>query len=113
MAVLATFPATFGFPFVPTSGQIVNTYPAGPNCTDPGALGSTDARWNCTTLDNPNPHDPWVGAVTRANTVKLNEPPTVGVPLIVPLPAPTDDDVAAHDRAGLDPSTALRVLGTR
>lgn len=59
-------PATFGFPFAPTSQQIVNTYPAGPNCTNPGALGSTDARWNCTTLDDPNPHDPWVGTVTRA-----------------------------------------------
>ncbi len=59
-------PATFGFTFQPTNQQIVNTYPAGPNCTNPGALGATDAHWNCTTLDNPNPHDPWVGTVTRA-----------------------------------------------
>ena len=60
-------PATFGFPFAPPSGVLNNTFPAGPNCTNPGALGPpSPAHWNCTSLDNPNPYDPWVGTVTRA-----------------------------------------------
>lgn len=60
-------PATFGFPFVATSGVLSNTYPTGPNCTVPGALGGANpAHWNCTTLTNPNANDPWVGTITRA-----------------------------------------------
>lgn len=60
-------PATFGFPFAPASQVVTNAFPAAPNCTAPGALGApSPAQWNCTTLDNPNPHDPWVGTVTRA-----------------------------------------------
>jgi len=60
-------PATFGFPFVPTSGVLNNTFPAGPNCTNPDVLGPpSPAQWNCTSLDSPNPNDPWVGTITRA-----------------------------------------------
>jgi catecholate siderophore receptor len=60
-------PATFGFPFVPTSGVLSNTFPAGPNCTNPGALGApSPAQFNCTSLNNPNAHDPWVGTVARS-----------------------------------------------
>ncbi len=60
-------PSTFGFPFVPASGLLNNTLPAGPNCVNPGALGApSPAQFNCTTLDNPDPFDPWVGTVTRS-----------------------------------------------
>ena len=62
-------PATFGFPFVATSGVLNNTFPAGPNCTNPGALGPpSPAQWNCTSLDNPNQNDAWVG--TAPETLK-------------------------------------------
>src|SRR5262249_35854909 len=60
-------PATFGYPFVPTSGVVSNTLPTTPNCSNPGAFGPpSPAQWNCTTLSDPNPHDPWVGTVTRS-----------------------------------------------
>jgi catecholate siderophore receptor len=33
------------------------------SCSAPGAVGAP-SNYNCTTLDNPNPHDPWVGTIT-------------------------------------------------
>ncbi|HVY66373.1 MAG TPA: TonB-dependent receptor [Gammaproteobacteria bacterium] len=36
------------------------------SCSAPGALAAS--AFNCTTLDNPNPYDPWVGTITRSAT---------------------------------------------
>jgi catecholate siderophore receptor len=33
------------------------------SCSAPGAVGATSS-YNCTTLDNPNPYDPWMGAIS-------------------------------------------------
>jgi catecholate siderophore receptor len=35
------------------------------SCSAPGAVGAA-SNYNCTTLENPNPNDPWVGTVTRS-----------------------------------------------
>lgn len=37
------------------------------SCSRPGTVGAP-SNYNCTTLDNPNPHDPWVGTITRSTT---------------------------------------------
>lgn len=41
------------------------TVSIGTACSNPTLTGAASA-YNCTTLDNPNPHDPWVGNVARA-----------------------------------------------
>jgi catecholate siderophore receptor len=37
------------------------------SCSRPGTLGAPSA-YNCTTVDNPNPHDPWTGTITQSPT---------------------------------------------
>lgn len=52
-------PATPGAPAVGTNVSV------GTACSLPGNQGAAGS-YNCTTLDNPNPYDPWVGSVARA-----------------------------------------------
>ena len=52
-------PATPGAPAVGTNVSV------GTACSNPALVGAPSA-YNCTTLDNPNPHDPWVGTIARA-----------------------------------------------
>lgn len=52
-------PATPGAPATGTTVTI------GTACSLPANQGAAGS-YNCTTLDNPNPHDPWVGSVVRA-----------------------------------------------
>ena len=52
-------PATPGTPAVGTNASV------GTTCSNPAFVGAPSA-YNCTTLDNPNPHDPWVGSIARA-----------------------------------------------
>ncbi len=52
-------PATPGAPAVGTNVTV------GTACSLPGNQGALGS-YNCTTLDNPNPHDPWVGSIARA-----------------------------------------------
>ncbi|MCH1919595.1 TonB-dependent siderophore receptor [Shewanella sp. A3A] len=46
-----------------------------------GAGCSADmlANYNCTSLDNPNPHDPWVGTITASTTPSVTETDTRSV----------------------------------
>ena len=37
------------------------------SCSAPGAVGAA-SNYSCTTLANPNPHDPWVGTITQSTT---------------------------------------------
>ena len=37
------------------------------SCSAPGAVGAT-SNYNCTTIDNPNPYDPWTGAISQSTT---------------------------------------------
>jgi catecholate siderophore receptor len=52
--------ATAGF--APVSGTLVN---GTAGCANPARLGAAFG-YNCTTLANPNPNDPWIGTVTRS-----------------------------------------------
>lgn len=52
-------PATPGSPAVGTNVSV------GTACSLAGNQGAAGS-YNCTTLDNPNPYDPWVGSVARA-----------------------------------------------
>ena len=45
------------------SGNAV-TQPAS-SCSAPGAVGPASS-YNCTTLENPNPHDPWTGTIAKS-----------------------------------------------
>jgi catecholate siderophore receptor len=54
----------FNQPYVVTTtfaGNAVTAFPT--SCSAPGAVGAT-SLYNCTTLDNPNPYDPWTGAIS-------------------------------------------------
>jgi catecholate siderophore receptor len=42
------------------------------SCSAPGAVGAS-SNYNCTTLDNPNPHDPWTGTITPSDNVTIAE----------------------------------------
>lgn len=50
-----------------TTGTIVSTAYSASNlgCSSASRLGATYG-YNCTTLDNPNPNDPWIGTVRRS-----------------------------------------------
>ncbi len=48
------------------------------SCSAPGALGSA-SNFNCTTLANPNPHDPWTGAITPSLSATTAETDTRSV----------------------------------
>jgi len=45
------------------------------SCSAPGAAGAA-SNYNCTTLDNPNPHDPWTGAITPSGSATRAETDT-------------------------------------
>ena len=48
------------------------------SCSAPGAVGAT-SLYNCTTLDNPNPHDPWTGTITQSTQPTLVQTDTRSV----------------------------------
>ena len=52
-------PATPGAPAVGTNVSV------GTTCSNPALVGAASS-YNCTTLDNPNPNDPWVGSIAHA-----------------------------------------------
>jgi catecholate siderophore receptor len=45
------------------------------SCSAPGAVGPA-SNYNCTTLANPNPHDPWTGTITKSANVTRAETDT-------------------------------------
>jgi catecholate siderophore receptor len=47
------------------AGNAVTAFPS--SCSAPGAVGAT-SFYSCTTLDNPNPYDPWTGAITPSSS---------------------------------------------
>lgn len=56
----------FNQPYVVATTFTGNAVTAFPNsCSAPGVVGAPSA-YNCTTLDNPNPYDPWTGAITAS-----------------------------------------------
>ncbi|MGH8195183.1 MAG: TonB-dependent receptor [Woeseiaceae bacterium] len=42
------------------------------SCSVPGSLGAA-SNFNCTTLANPNPHDPWTGTITPSDEETIAE----------------------------------------
>ena len=50
----------------------------GNSCSVPGAVGAT-SNYSCTTLENPNPHDPWSGSITPSDSATIAETDTVSV----------------------------------
>ncbi len=42
------------------------------SCSVPGVVGAP-SNYNCTTLDNPNPHDPWTGTIEPASSATRAE----------------------------------------
>jgi len=55
-------------PYVVTStfgGNAATAIPT--SCSAPGAVGAA-SLYNCTTLDNPDPNDPWAGTITASTT---------------------------------------------
>ena len=48
------------------------------SCSAPGAVGAA-SLYNCTTLDNPNPHDPWTGTITQSTQPTLVQTDTHSV----------------------------------
>jgi catecholate siderophore receptor len=55
-------------PYVVTTtfgGNAVSAFPG--SCSAPGAVGVASS-FNCTTVDDPNPYDPWVGTITASAT---------------------------------------------
>jgi catecholate siderophore receptor len=46
------------------------------SCSAPGTLGAA-SNYGCTTLDNPNPHDPWTGSITPSPSATTAETDTV------------------------------------
>jgi catecholate siderophore receptor len=45
------------------------------SCSAPGAVGAA-ANYSCTTLANPDPHDPWTGTITPSDSITLAETDT-------------------------------------
>jgi catecholate siderophore receptor len=70
--VEATQEGMFNRPYVVTTtfaGNAVTAFST--SCSAPGAVAASG--YNCTTLDNPNPYDPWTGAITAsASTTDVN-----------------------------------------
>ena len=48
------------------------------SCSAPGAVGAA-SNYNCTTLANPNPHDPWTGTITPSDTATFAEADTTSI----------------------------------
>jgi catecholate siderophore receptor len=48
------------------------------SCSAPGAVGAA-SLYNCTTLDSPNPHDPWTGTITQSTQPTLVQTDTRSV----------------------------------
>lgn len=48
------------------------------SCSAPGAIGAASS-YNCTTLENPNPHDPWVGTIAPSDSATIAETDTWSV----------------------------------
>src|SRR5690606_33238503 len=48
------------------------------SCSAPGTLGAA-SNYNCTSLDNPNPHDPWSGSITANDSATIAHTDTVSV----------------------------------
>ncbi|MEX2124752.1 MAG: TonB-dependent receptor [Woeseia sp.] len=48
------------------------------SCSAPGAVGAP-SNFNCTTLDNPDPHDPWTGAIVASDSATIAETDTTSV----------------------------------
>ncbi|HEX6993646.1 MAG TPA: TonB-dependent receptor [Gammaproteobacteria bacterium] len=48
------------------------------SCSAPGVVGAVSG-YNCTTLANPNPHDPWTGTITPAGNATLAEADTTSI----------------------------------
>jgi catecholate siderophore receptor len=48
------------------------------SCSAPGTLGAA-SNYNCTTLDDPNPHDPWSGSITPSDSPTVAETDTVSL----------------------------------
>ncbi len=48
------------------------------SCSAPGAVGAA-SNYSCTTLENPNPHDPWTGTITPSGDVTIAETDTWSV----------------------------------
>jgi catecholate siderophore receptor len=46
------------------------------SCSAPGALGAA-SNYNCTTLDTPNPHDPWTGSITPSDSATIAKTDTI------------------------------------
>jgi catecholate siderophore receptor len=66
MGLEVTREEMFNQPYVVAMAFAGNAVTAFPNsCSAPGAVGAT-SFYSCTTLDNPNPYDPWTGAITRS-----------------------------------------------
>ena len=58
------------------SGNAVTAFAT--SCSAPGAVGAA-SNYNCTTLDNPNPHDPWTGTITQSTSPRSVETDTRSV----------------------------------
>jgi catecholate siderophore receptor len=48
------------------------------SCSAPGVLGAV-SNYNCTTLVDPNPHDPWTGTITPSDSATLAETDTLSL----------------------------------
>ena len=48
------------------------------SCSAPGAVGAASG-YNCTTLANPNPHDPWTGTIEPSGSATLAEADTTSL----------------------------------
>lgn len=51
------------------------------SCSAPGVVGAP-SNYNCTTLDNPNPHDPWTGSITPSGSATTAETDTRSIYVI-------------------------------
>lgn len=52
-------------PATPSAPAVGTNVSVGTTCSNPALVGAASS-YNCTTLDNPNPNDPWVGSIARA-----------------------------------------------
>ena len=58
------------------TGNAVTAFPT--SCSAPGAVGAA-SLYNCTTLDNPDPNDPWTGTITQSTQPTLVQTDTRSV----------------------------------
>lgn len=67
-----------GFPVLTTPRVDQAPTANNPGCSAPGRLGAAFG-YNCTTVNNPNPNDPWIGTVARSPGYTDTEVETLGV----------------------------------